>query len=227
MGDSADKDVGVWLIAGDPHGDPADTVGLLADAFARLGLTRPSVAYVGTASDDDEQFFSYLVPVFGAAGASSVELARLASEDADVDRAWQTILAADAVFVSGGQPAEGMRWLARHGLSTRLRDLCLGGKPFIGLSAGSIMLGSHWFEPERPDAAHPAALVDCLGVVPMSFDAHGESEGWPDLRILAGLLGDPSAAVGLPAGSMVRATASGDLEPLAGVPMAYSDLVKR
>lgn len=217
--DGTPRESGVFLIAGGPGSDPAETAGLLRKAFVAYGLERPNVAYIGTASDDDERFFSFFVSFFEQSGAGSVELVRLASDDADVESAKEKLAAADVVFVSGGQPAEGMRWIDAHGLAPWLRDLYRGGKPFVGLSAGAIMLGTHWFVPEKPDARHPGSLVDCLGIVPAVFDAHGEGEDWEDLRCLLALMGPGSSGFGLASGSMMRGFGTGAIETVAGTPV--------
>ncbi len=94
---------------------------------------------------------------------------------------------ADVVFVSGGDVEEGMRVIEERGLTSHFRELHDGGKVFEAVSAGSIMLGEHWVRFANDDDEH-GERFDCLGIVPMSFDAHDEKDGWSELHALARLM---------------------------------------
>ena len=189
---------GAYLIAGGPGSDPKEITERLRRAIVACGADAPAIAYIGTAMQDSKRFFDYVEPLLRAAGASSIDAIPLAADDADVEDAKRRLESADAVFITGGEPADGMYWLERHGLVGFLRRLFADGKLFFGISAGCIMMGAHWFRLADPDDAASAELIDCLGLVPTVFDAHGEDEDWCDLRLLLGLMGPGAQGYGLP-----------------------------
>ena len=125
---------------------------LLAGILSRIGLERPGVAYIGAASNDNRVFFMWITALLKKAGAGTVRLAALASRRADPAKARALLQEADLVFVSGGDVELGMSVLEQTGTAALLRELYQAGKPFIGLSAGSIMLARSWVrwtDPER------------------------------------------------------------------------------
>jgi hypothetical protein len=80
-----------------------------------------------------------------------------------------------------------MRILDERGVSDDLRKLAAAGKPFIGISAGSIMTGQGWVRfPDDDDSK--AELFPCLGIAPLHMDAHSEADDWSELRVLVKLL---------------------------------------
>jgi peptidase E len=101
-----------------------------------------------------------------------------------------------------------------RGLAPYVRRLAAQGMPMEGVSAGSIMLGSHWVRFVDDDDEKGAAFR-CLGVVPASFDTHDEADGWSELVTLARLFarrkrersvyGIPSGGCALYTGGTVRA----------------------
>ena len=78
-------------------------------------------------------------------------LAELASKRAKIDKARSILERADTIFVSGGDVEEGMQVLEERGMLPFLRDLRSLGKPFFGLSAGSIMLAREWIVWDDPN----------------------------------------------------------------------------
>jgi cyanophycinase-like exopeptidase len=203
----------ICLIAGDPgsrgHGqDP-----LLASVLGRFGLDRPSVAYVGAASNDNRLFFMWIARLLKKSGAGAVSLVRLASRRADQEKARAALEQADIVFVSGGDVELGMRVAAERGMIEPLRALHLGGKPFIGMSAGSIMLAQRWVRWDDPEDDRTAAVFPCLGLAPLICDTHGEGEGWTELRVLLRLTG-AAEGLGIPAGGALWVAADGSLAAL-------------
>lgn len=94
---------------------------------------------------------------------------------------------ADIVFISGGDVERGMRAFEERDLGPYMRTLAAQGKPMEGLSAGAILLGAHWVRFRGQDESEPEPFA-CLGVVPASFDTHGEGDGWDELRALASVL---------------------------------------
>ena len=82
-----------------------------------------------------------------------------------------------------------------------LRQLHQAGKPFFGLSAGSIMLGRQWVRWDDPDDDSTASLFSCMGLAPLVCDTHSEHEGWEELAALLRLSPDGTVGYGLPSGS--------------------------
>lgn len=183
----------VHLIGGGP-GAIAATRRHLKEAVRAVGKAKPLVAYVGVASNDDAGFFQLLAGAFRGTGAR-VELARLARKNASVARARKLLDEADLIFLSGGDVEHGMRLLQERGVDDHLRALARAGKPFVGVSAGSIMAGLGWVRFPDDDEAK-AERFPCLGIAPVHMDAHSEDDGWSELRVLVRLMARDAGAVG-------------------------------
>ena len=111
---------------------------------------------------------------------------------------------ADLVFVSGGDPTQGAKVLARTGAAGWLREAHARGTPMMGVSAGAIVLGAWWINwPEDEDAPEEQAdLVACVGVLSGHvFDTHDEEDGWEELHVASRLLarrGEKARFLGIP-----------------------------
>jgi cobyric acid synthase len=145
----------------------------------------------------------------------------LATDKANLSRARQQLAQADVVFLSGGEVEDGMAWLVRHGLVGLLREMQQAGVRFVGVSAGTIMLGSHWVHWDVEGDDDTSSLFDCLGFSPLLFDVHGESEDWVELKAALKLLGDGAVGYGLPSGCTVAADGHGNLTSLDGEPLVF------
>ena len=200
---------GIWRRSAKP--DP-----LIAAAIAEAGCPAPTIAYVGAASGDDLQFVERIENLFRRAGSGAVRLAPLAGRRADARAAWRVLENSDLVFVSGGDVEEGIRVLRESGTVPLLRDLYRGGKPFFGLSAGSIMLAAQWVRWRDPRDDATAEAFDCLSLAPVLCDTHAEDDDWQELHTLLRLLGDGSVGYGLPSGLGLKVFADGRGEPLGG-----------
>ena len=197
------------LLSGGRPRDPAAMAGMIAVAFDRID--KPAVAYIGTANGDSPAFFEAMEATLKQAGAYEVLFLRLADDHADIDAAKDSLSGADVVFLAGGEVEDGMVWLDKHGLSSFLRDLYTQGKRFIGVSAGTIMMGTHWTHWDVQEDDSTASLFDCLGIIPCLFDVHGEDEDWVELKTTLRLLGEGSIGYALPAGAMISADSGGIL----------------
>ena len=167
---------------------------LIAAALAAAGVRAPRVAYLGAASGDNAAFRVLIGGMLKKAGASGVVLAPLCGKRADPEKARKVLTDCDVVFVSGGDVEEGMRVLRETRMSRFLRALHAAGRPFFGVSAGSIMLARAWVRWRDPDVEESAELFPCLGFAPVLCDTHGEAEGWEELRALLAL--SPVGTVG-------------------------------
>lgn len=188
---------------------------LLAGCMALAGVPSPAVAYIGAASDDDAGFFQHLASAFREAGAGRVELVPLAADTSETAIARRRLASADLVFMSGGDVEAGMRCLRRHALVPFLRQMHRSGKPFFGLSAGSIMLASCWVRWTDPDDEGSATAFRCAGLAPVVCDTHAEDDDWAELRTLLRLLPEGTVGYGIPSGGGLAIRPAGVIAPLA------------
>lgn len=203
----------IFLIAGGRESLGARKDPLLAAILARLGVPQPRVAYVGAASNDNRAFFLWIAAMLKKAGSGPVRLAALASRRADIAKARELIERSDAVLISGGDVELGMRVLERTGSVSLLRDLHREGKPFIGLSAGSIMLARSWVRWADPNDDGTAAVFPCLGLAPVLCDTHAEGEEWEELKVLLRVSG-AACGYGIPSGAALRVSHGGSVAAL-------------
>lgn len=203
----------VVLVAGSPGSGARGADPILAAALAAAGRPRPSVAYIGVASDDDRDFLRFVTAYLQRAGAGEVRLAALASARADLAAARAVIERSDVVFVSGGDVEAGMTHLEKRGLLPLLRTLHGAGTPFIGLSAGSIMLARCWVRWSDPDDDATAETFPCLALAPILCDCHAEGDDWEELRALLALTGE-GVGYGIPAGGALRVDPRGAVAAL-------------
>jgi peptidase E len=211
------------LIGGGP-GAVAQTRKHIKQAVAALDKAKPLVAYVGVASDDNAGFRTMLSAAFVGTGAR-LEPVRLAAAKAKVSAARQVLDDSDLVFMSGGDVERGMALLYERGVVGDFHRLAASGKPFLGISAGSIMLCRHWVRfPDDDDAK--AEPFDCLGIAPLHMDAHSEDDDWSELKTLVRLLGRaaPKEAIGygVPSKGCLKVTVGNGTPSLAamGAPVA-------
>jgi peptidase E len=203
----------LYLLAGGNWSNPGTMTPLLESIFAETGKPQPRLAYIGTANGDDAFYYHALSKMVTSAGASADRVC-LAKNNADVAAAKKVLQAADVVFISGGDVEEGMRWLNKHDLVNFLRNLYAEGKLFFGISAGSIMLGTHWVRWLNPKDDTTAELFACLGLARVLCDTHAEKDGWDELQVAVPLLGRNRKGYGIPTGGMLRITPSGKVEAL-------------
>lgn len=189
--------------------------GLIAGLHG-LGRPSPSIAYIGTANNDDASFFKWFQSLASEAGAGRVVLAPLAGTKPNRARALEILAEADAVFVSGGDVEAGMLALEAAEMCEHLRNMHRQGKPFIGMSAGSIMLGTMWIR--WPDASDPdrAEMFPCLGIAPLCCDTHGEADDWEELHALLKLCPAGTTGYGIPTGCTLVAEPGDAVRALAG-----------
>jgi peptidase E len=196
----------------------------LKSALAELPTKKPLVAYVGAASDDNAGFQKMLAGFFLGTGAK-LQPAKLASARASVANARQLLADCDLVFMSGGDVDHGMNVLNQRGVTDDLRKLAKAGKPFVGISAGAIMLARHWVRfPDDDDSK--AEPFDCLGIAPLHMDAHSEDDGWSELRTLVRLLArhqEHALGYGVPSRGCLRLTLEGERVEM----RAFGDAVAR
>jgi peptidase E len=193
----------VYLLAGNPRARSGRADPAMQAFFGEIGKSKPRVAYLGTASGDDSDFFAFMRARLQESGAGEVNLVPLCGSAADPVAAKRVLTHADAVFVSGGDVDEGMEVLrAQKEVLACLQERFAKGLPFMGLSAGSIMLARGWVRWEEGE--ENGSLFECLGFAPLYCDVHGEEDGWDELKALLRLLPGQTVGYAIRAGGALR-----------------------
>jgi peptidase E len=190
---------------------------LIQTAIKEAGKKAPDIAYIGTASGDDTSFFEMLVRMFTACGAGRVIHALIVPKDADIKKARAIIESADVVYVSGGDVERGMRVLIEKDMVGFLSGLYQQGKPFFGISAGSIMLAREWVRWRNPEDDTTAELFPCLGIAPVICDTHDEEGSWEELKAALYLEEDGTKGYGLVSSTALKVFPDGRVAALGGV----------
>ena len=211
----------VYLLAGGRPRNPASFNPLFQAVFDESGKTSPTIAYVGAASDDSKAFFLMMAAALKGAGAGKVRLAALTSKKVDVDKVKDILESSDIVYVSGGDVEHGMQVLADKNLTDFIIGLYKQGKPFFGISAGSIMLAKEWIRWTNPDDDNTAEIFPCLGIAPVLCDTHGEADGWEELQALLKLEKDGTVGYGIVSGTAIKVFPDGKIGALAGAIHQY------
>jgi len=213
----------IFLIAGGPSSaarsgpDP-----FLQRALSLTAKDFPSVAYIGAASGDNALFRRMIQGWLLKAGAAEVKSVQLCGARANPQKARRIIESCDIVFLSGGDVELGMRILLEHQMVDFLRNQHMEGKPFFGISAGSIMLAKQWVRWRDPEVESSAGLFPCLGVAPVYCDTHGEEDDWEELKALTRLIPDGSLSYGIASGTALIAYPNGRVRVLGGEVHAFA-----
>ncbi len=210
-----DKRKPIYLIAGGRGGerrrgpDP-----MVAEALSLAGKVKPAVAYVGAASGDNGAFLVFIRRILQKAGAGEVRLAPLCGKRGDPAKAAKVLEEADVVFMSGGDVDAGMEAVQGAGIPRLLQHLYRDGKPFFGISAGSIMLAKKWVRWKDPHDDASAELFPCLGLAPVYCDTHGEGDGWEELKMLQRLAPAGTESYGITSGAALVVNPDGAVRTL-------------
>jgi peptidase E len=208
----------VYLLAGGRPKNQNDSSFLVRTVLEGFGIPSTSIAYTGTANGDDTGFFKRIAAEFRRAGAGSVTHAVIDIPNADLAKASDILASADIVFVSGGDVDYGMQVLHAKNMANFLSELYRQGKPFFGISAGSIMLAERWVRWSDPEDGSTAELFSCLGFAPVICDCHDEDAGWEELREALQLEKVLEGGYGLVSGSGIRVAPDGSVEAI-GMPV--------
>ena len=95
------------------------------------------------------------------------------------------------------------------------------GKPFFGVSAGSIMLGREWVRWSDPDNAASAELFTCLGIAPVICDTHSEDDDFEELQAALQLEKEGTEGYGIVSGTAIKVYPGGKVEALGGHSFHY------
>jgi peptidase E len=211
----------VYLLAGGRPRNPASFNPLFQEVFKESGVPSPSIAYVGAASGDSKAFYLMMAGALKGAGAGKVTLVSTASAKANITKAKAILAAADIIYISGGDVEQGMQVVDGKKLTEELCGLYRLGKPFFGISAGSIMLAKEWIRWRKPDDDATAEIFPCLGLAPIICDTHGEADDWEELQALLKLEKDGTVGYGIVSGTALKVFPDGKIEALAGAVHQY------
>jgi cyanophycinase-like exopeptidase len=207
----------VYLIAGGPSSKRGPGPDLLLQGALQLAVVKsPAVAYIGAASGDNVSFRRMIERLLCEAGAGDVKLAPLCGSRADAQKARSIIENCHIAFLSGGDVEAGMRILEKHNLNDFLQSQYSQGKPFFGISAGSIMLARSWVRWKNPDIESSVELFPCLGIAKVHCDTHGEEDGWEELHALTCSISDGSMSYGIPSGAALIVYPDASVRALGG-----------
>ena len=213
----------MYLLSGGSYHHRKTRDPLVREAFRESGKAQPKVAYIGTASGDDPVFFRMLGSLFSRSGAGSVDLVPLAAADADLRQSREVIEQADVIFLSEGDVDLGMQILRDRSIGALLRERYEDGAVFSGFSAGSILLSKQWVRWSDPDNEASAEPFNCLEIAPLICDAHGEADGWEELKTLLRLRQVPGEiGYGIPTSMGLRVQADGRIEAIGGAVHRYT-----
>ena len=212
------KPADIFLIAGGPKSKNTKTI--LAEALEGSKKKSPNVAYIGTASDDNKEFFLMLRPIIMAAGAGNVRLVPIVQRF-DPDKAKDILFSSDVVFISGGDVDMGMKYLRQRKLIPLFRQLYDREKLFCGISAGAIMLSRNWMHWSDPDDDGTVELLDCLGFAPLLCDVHAEEDNWVEMKRLLGFFPQGTAGYGIPANGALRVAPDGKIISIGSAPVRF------
>jgi peptidase E len=212
------KPADIFLIAGGPKSK--NNKAILAEALESSKKKSPNVAYIGTASDDNKEFFLMLRQIIMAAGAGSVRLVPIVQRF-DPDKAKDILFSSDVVFISGGDVDLGMKYLRKRKLIPLFRQLYDRGKLFCGISAGAIMLCRNWMHWSDQDDDDTAELLDCLGFAPLLCDVHAEEDNWVEMKRLLGFFPQGTVGYGIPANGALRVAPDGKITSIGCAPVRF------
>jgi dipeptidase E len=140
--------------------------------LARTGKDRPRVAFLPTASGDQEGVIEAFTRSFLERGAIPTTVRLFVRDVIDLEA---LLLDQNLILVSGGNTANQQAVWKLHGVDRILREAYARGIVLAGWSAGGLC----WFESGVTDSFHVtelAALNNLMGILPGSFCPHFGSE---------------------------------------------------
>lgn len=211
----------IYLLAGGGPRNQQTLNPLLHAVYRESGVISPTIAYVGVASEDSKAFFLMMAAFLKGAGAVKIRQAIISPRKADLSKAHDILDSADIVYLSGGDVERGMQILQEKNMAEYLVELYRQGKPFFGISAGSIMMAKEWVRWSDPNDDATAEIFSCLGIAPVICDTHDEQDGWGELQALLKLEKENVKGYGIPSGKAIKVFPDGTIEALGGATHQY------
>jgi peptidase E len=177
----------------------------------------PVLAFVGVASFKDNWLvYALLAALIKTGCRCRIRRVVIAPAGADLDKAKEILLKADAVFMSGGDVEAGMQVLQEKKMVGFFQKLAARGQLFIGASAGSIMLSREWVRWKNPNDDSSAELFPCLGIADLICDTHAEADHWAELKTTLNLKKTDMNGFGITSGACLKVWPDGRLEAIGG-----------
>lgn len=112
------------------------------------GKKNPKLLFIPTASSDSERYWKHVKEYFGKFLKCKTDVLFLMTENLSREQLRKKVLAADIVYVGGGNTLHMMRVWRRFGVDKLLREAYANGTVLSGISAGAIC----WFESGHSDS---------------------------------------------------------------------------
>jgi peptidase E len=206
-----------YLLAGGRGRTILTTMSYVRKIINDIGKKKPVIAFVGAASLKDNWLIYVIISAFIKAGCKCrMQRVVIAPSNANLQKARETLNKADAVLISGGDVEAGMQVLREKKMVEFFQDLAKQGKPFIGISAGTIMMSREWVRWRDPKDDATVELFPCLGLVPIICDTHCEIDDWAELKTALQLEKTGVTGYGITSGACLKAYPDGRMEAEAG-----------
>jgi cyanophycinase len=148
---------GIALLGGPPEGPPPEVDAAFAWLFAKSGWGR----FVVIGADGSDEYGRYIYSDLPPPHPATVETLIFTSRDAASEPAvLQTIRAADALFIQGGDQWDYVRMWKDMPVQQSIGDLLRRGVPVGGSSAGLAVLGEFLFSARNDTVYSSEALAD-------------------------------------------------------------------
>lgn len=148
-----------------------EPAGLMAAALRLSGKERPRLAFVLTASGDDQTYLTRMYSAFRGWSVDVTHLSLFTQPNADPR---ELLLGQDVIWVGGGSVANLLAVWRVHGVDELMREAWDGGTVLGGVSAGSIC----WHVGGPTDSYGPELQLvgGGLGLLPYGNGVHYDSE---------------------------------------------------
>ncbi len=195
----------VYLLAGG-NSSRKKTESLIRFTLHRMTKkNNPRIAYIGTASKDNQVFLKNMSEFFRKTASATTQLVPLSQKNDSTQRAKEILSDTDIIFLGGGDVEAGIQVLNERRLDVFLRKLHKQGMPFLGISAGSIMLCKEWVHWNNRSLGKTVHLFPCLGIVDILCDTHDENADWEELKSALMLEKNGKCGYGIPADAAICA----------------------
>ena len=148
-----------------------EPAGLMAAALRLSGKERPRLAFVLTASGDDQTYLARMYSAFRGWSVDVTHLSLFTQPNADPR---ELLLGQDVIWVGGGSVANLLAVWRAHGVDELMREAWDAGTVLGGVSAGSIC----WHVGGPTDSYGPELQLvgGGLGLLPYGNGVHYDSE---------------------------------------------------
>lgn len=162
----------IYVLGGGGFSDTPDNLLIERYILDQLGVEKPRVCFIPTASRDSQGYVARFRAAFTQLGADCDQILLTSSPSYAEIR--DSVSRASVFYVGGGNTQFMLESWAQSGLDKMLKEAIVEhGKTAIGISAGALC----WFEEGLSDYV-PGKLerLGALGLIPTSFCPHLDSE---------------------------------------------------